>query len=446
MSIHVSESSVRIPVQVRVSSATWAAPAVLALLVLYYEKQKATPLPSLHGYAPALISHGFESHYALAYGAAAALASWESGRLKQDGVWASAPVRSQARIAVTVLLPVWLLAWFTMLLPAGVTLAQARALPSLSSLPLVVMPLVVGIAYSVLGFAAGLVVSRVVAAPVLAAGVWYAVAASWSFSDPMWIRHVLGQYPTTLMFGELPTWTSLFAHILFVGSAALAVGLFALVRGPWPARLLGAVAVVLTGTLSAYSIVADWKTTPTLVEGHAPISCAGHEPHVCMPHVTAGKSARIQATYQSVTRAFAAAHVPVRAPETISDSILDGRYPRSSTATDWYLPLSDTANPETLRFQFAELATMPRCGSPDRAAEQQLALWTGAVAGARTAALAREQEEAFTPEQQNSLEQAARTVLDIEKKPPAAQGAWYTATIQEACAGQRTTNSMAVGS
>lgn len=428
----------RLPVRARVSSATWAAPAVLALLVLYGEKQDPVPVARLHGYAPAVISHGFESHYALAYAAAAGLASWESGRLRKDGVWASAPVRSRARIAVTALLPVWSLAWLTMLLPAGVDLARAGARPSMSSLPLVAMPLLVAVAYSVLGFTASLVVSRVIASPVLAAGIWYVVAASWSFSDPMWIRHVLGQYPTTLMFGELPTYTSLFTHVLFVGSVASAVALLALLRAPWPARLAGAVAVTLAGTLSAYTIVSGWKATPTLVEGHAPTSCAGDAPRVCMPTVTARKSAQVQAAYESVARAFAQAGVPVRTPATITDSILDGRYPRPSTASAWRLPLSDTGDAATLRFELAQLVAMPRCDAPDRAAEQQLTLWIGTVARTQKAALAREQQEAFTPEQRDSLEQAAHAVVDIEKRPLAAQGAWYASTRQRACAGQDT--------
>lgn len=423
----------RIPVGVRANSATWAAPAVAALLVLYYRVQRQTGLSGFHGYAPAIVSYGFESHYPIAYAVAACLGGWESGRLRRDGVWVSAPLRSRARIAVGALVPVWALAWLTLLLPAAVLLIRAGATPSVSCVPLIAMTMAVTVAYSVIGFTASLVVSHFVAAPVLAAAVWYAVAASWSFSDPMWIRHVLGQYPTTLMFGELPAFSSLASHVLFVGGIATALGLLALLRNRWPVRVAAGVVVAAACTLSSYALVADWGASPPLLRGRAPVSCTGIRPQICLPRVTDGKAEEISADYRAVSRDLARLNVSVDVPRKIVDSILDGRYPQSSTSHVWYLALTGTRDQESMRFQMAHLAAVPRCHHLDRGAEQRIDLWVGGLTRTRNAALRRERQEAFTPAQRRTLEQSARTVVSVEKMPVAAQAAWYVKTRDGAC-------------
>lgn len=424
----------RIPVSVRANSATWATPAVVGLLILYYKVQQPTGLSGYHGYAPAIISYGFESHYPVAYAVAACLGSWESGRLGRDGVWRSAPVRSRARIALNALVPVWVLAWLTLLLPAAVLLIRAGAAPSGSCLPLIAMVMLVSVAYSVIGFTASLAVTRFVTAPVLAVAVWYAVAASWSFSDPMWIRNVLGQYPTTLMFGELPTFSSLASHVLFVGGIALALGLLVLVRTRWPVRLGVALAVLTACTLSCYSVVAGWGATPPLLQGRAAVSCTGQRPQVCLPRATDGKADEISADYQAVSGDFARVNASVDVPQKIVDTLLAERYPKPSTSHAWYLALTGAKDQETRRFQMAHLAAVPHCANLDRAAEQQIDLWIGGVTRTKNAALRREQEEAFTSAQQSTLEQSARTVVSVEKMPAPDQDAWYVKVRNGACA------------
>lgn len=423
----------RIPVGVRASSATWATPVVLALLALYYKEHRLVGLSATHGYAPAILSYGFESYYPLAYAAAACLGCWESGRLRRDGVWVSAPVRSRVRIAAVALAPVWVLAWLTLLLPAVVLLVREGAAPSVSCLPLSAMTMLVSVAYSVIGFTASLVVNRFVIAPILAAGVWYAVAASWSFSDPMWIRHVLGQYPTTLMFGELPTFSSLASHVLFVGGIATGLVLLALMRSRWALRLALASAVTAGCTLSSYAIVAGWGATPPLSQGNAPVSCVGIRPQVCLPRATDAAAEGIAADYRAVAQDFARANVSVKVPQKIVDSLLDGRYPKRSTSQVWHLALTGAGNQESVRFQMARLVAVPRCKSLDRSSEQQIDLWIGGLTRTRSVALHREQQEAFTPAQQKSLEQAAHTVVSVEKMPVNEQKAWYEKIRDGAC-------------
>ncbi|MBQ1159668.1 tetratricopeptide repeat protein [Streptomyces sp. A73] len=132
-------SSMNLAKQLRLSSALWASPVALGITLFYFHVTFTNDYPHTKGeidYAPEVVSFALSPASALAYAAASALAAWESGRLKESGVWAIAPSRSPYRVAGQVLLPVLLLAWLMLLIPVVGGLVREGIAPTLSSLPL----------------------------------------------------------------------------------------------------------------------------------------------------------------------------------------------------------------------------------------------------------------------------------------------------------------------
>jgi hypothetical protein len=406
---------------------------VVVLSVIYFRALSGKNVHDMHGYAPAAVSVGLESQYALVYAVAAGLAAWESGRLKADGVWRLAPARSRLRIAAGALVPVWVLAWLTLLWPVVAWLVRVGSAPTAGCLPLLAMPLVVTVAYSVIGFTVGAVVNRYLAAPILIGVVWYAVAASWSFSTHMWTRDVLGQYPSELAYGELPEPVSLLTHVLFVGGLGAGVLVWAVARLPWLPRAALGVAVVLAGTLPARALADGWGADTPLSEGNVTVRCTGAAPSVCLPAISADRAPEVRREYAEVVADFRQTGVTVRAPRTITDSILSGSSGTPSSATVWRLPVTGTADGTRLRFSLARLAVMPRCAAPRMTQTQRIALWIGEVTGTQGLARAREREEAFTPAQQASLRTSSSRVTAVRKLSAHRQSRWYTDTLRAAC-------------
>ncbi|GAA3861671.1 hypothetical protein GCM10022227_18820 [Streptomyces sedi] len=421
----------------RASAALWLAPLALALIVLYffggYVADHRPGDPRL-GYAPRTVSSVLLSVYPLVYATAAALGAWESGRLRRDGVWALGPARSRVGVVVRELAPVWLLSGVMVALAVSLALVREGQAPSLASLVLPGMAWLVSVAHSLIGFAAGLVLPRVVVAPVLALAVFYAVAAAWSY-EPFWLRHISGQYPEELGFGELPTPASVAAPVLFAG--ALAVGLTLLTTPVWRPtwRVLCAVAgcvAMLGGTVGAYAMVREWGHSPPTSSGHAPASCAGDAPVVCMPAATAEDLPAVRADIDETLRLLADAGVAVEPPARVEDRLTASGVRAAGT---WRLPLTSLHAAETTRLAVVDTVVLFPCAEPDGTTARTVMLWAAGVAGSADAYLRRQQDE--LPLYQDG----AQVLADIEQRaaavdalPPPEQADWYREAVASACA------------
>ncbi|AZM47663.1 hypothetical protein DMB38_19390 [Streptomyces sp. WAC 06738] len=255
--------------RLRVSSATWATPLCLGLTYLYFFKSfKADfkPPAGQPAYAPYVVSSVLLSFYAVSYAVASGLSAWEAGRIKRDQVWRLSPVRFRHRIALESLLPVVAVAWFLILAPVGMALAQEGTAPDAGSMILVLMALVISLAHCVIGFCVGTVTPPRLAPPVLSVVVFYTVSAAWSY-EPFWLRHISGRYATDLPFGELPTASSVIAPVAFIWAIAAAAILLCTPARNRKARALlwaAAVSVLVAGTYGSYSTVKEWGHTPPL--------------------------------------------------------------------------------------------------------------------------------------------------------------------------------------
>ncbi|MGH3312127.1 MAG: DUF7224 domain-containing protein [Streptomyces sp.] len=343
-------------------------------------------------------------------------------------------MRSRTRIAVDALLPVLILAWLMLVLPVGVGLIQTGVAPTAASLTLPAMAMVVSAAHVVIGFAVGLVVPRLIAAPVLAVGVFFTVASSWSSGTSFWPRHLSGQYPTGLDFGELPTLASLVPHVLFAGSIATGLVLLLLLR-QMALRLLLAIAVIVAGTVTSYAMVDSWGPHPELSTHNAPVTCTGNQPRICMPRGTAKRAPEVRRQAVVVMGRLSKAGVKVQEPRTITDTVLNGRFGRASTRETWQLPLTHAIDRQALRYAVTREAVGIPCKHPEQGAAQRLMLWASAVSGAPRAGLHRQQEEVFSEAAKQRLSRSRAQVTEVRTRSASQQAGWYRETARHACRG-----------
>ena len=425
--------------RLRVSSASWAAPVAVGMVLLYFFQSFTESfrfIADQPDYAPTVTSYALSGVYPLVYATASCLAAWESGRLKRDGVWQLAPVRNRVRIAVHALLPVLGLAWLMVLLPVTMALVREGVVPTPGSAILPLLAMTVACAHLVIGFLVGLAVPRLFSAPILALVVFYAVAASWSY-EPFWLRHVSGQFPNELSFGELPTAVSLIPHILFAGSIA-AGGLLLCVpaRGlMWRfAMTLAALATATAGTLTAQSMTREWGHTPPLSTGHAAEECTGQAPHICIPEVAGTDVSTIAEQTNDVLEGLRQAGIPVRTPEAITDRLLHGRSDHESTERVWSLPLTETHADGTLPLVLVSQAVDIPCRNVDPVAGRSAVLWAAGAVGADEAYLTWQRDDVQQyPDGEALLEEVIRRVAEARTLPASEQADWYAAETELAC-------------
>ncbi|RPK60518.1 hypothetical protein EES43_17150 [Streptomyces sp. ADI96-02] len=417
----------------RSSSVRWAAPFVLPLTLIYYFAGESTALDEFYGYAPALIAAPLMTLYALAYATAAALAVWESGRLKASGIWMLAPARSRYRIAANALAPTILLSWLVLILPAGLSLTRTTIFPTTGSLRLPAMAAILCVAYSVIGFGIGLKVPRLIAAPITAVVGWVAIAFSRAV-QPYWVRHISGQY-TDIGFGELPSYLSLLPPILFAGSISVAVATMWL-----PVRrklFLGLLACGLTlgGVYGAQTVAKDWNHNPPLIVGQADMTCIGNSPKVCMPQSTSSDLQRLRNDAVSVLKDLHDADVE-RTPSLITDNLADGRYQKRSTAETWRMGLTTAANQGDARYQFMLAAVRFPCDRVDPIAGPAVVLWAAKKTGQAEIFERRATTQEPSPQRSQELRQIHDIVNNVLSQSREKQAAWFYRASTQACTGE----------
>ncbi|MFJ8896938.1 hypothetical protein ACIRCZ_20325 [Leifsonia sp. NPDC102414] len=416
----------------RTSSALWASPFALGLTLFYYTVGEGERNPASFGYAPTLVSESMAPMYAFAYAVASSLAAWEGGRLKAGGVWQLAATRSRVRIVASALTPVLILSWFMLILPVAIRLTSAGVSPTLDSLRPMVLALILAAAHCTIGFSVGNILPRQIAAPVMAAAIFIVVAFSVS-TTPYWIRHVSGEYAEPLMFGELVSFTSMWPHLLFTGSLAIAALSLWLPARSVIIRVALAAALAMTGMVTARNLVAHWGPSEPVVIGAAPIECVGTHPKVCMPAATSVNLKDVHKDAISVLRDFRAAGVDP-SPRVITDRLGDGRYYIKSTKSTWRVNLTSGIAAKTIRYQLVNAAIQFPCSRPDPETSRTVRMWAATVTGEKTAykKQVEAQQEAFDTDL-NKAAKIKKAVDGILKESTGRQAAWVSGQIDDAC-------------
>lgn len=331
----------------------WTAPVWLGIVGFYYfyalhfedsyEEVVSGPL-----WAPAEVEAALFYFYSFAYAITLGLSVWEGGRLKRDGVWQLAPGRSRYRVAAHTLLPVVAAGWLVLVLPVVMRMIETRLVPTPAALSPLFMAMGIVCAYAIIGCALGHILPRLIAAPLAAAGVFYVIIETGKYDAPVWPRHVSGMPDTSLAFGEEYGAATLLVPLLFVAALAGAVGAFWIRadRGRlWVIRgAAGAVAVAVMA--SCVNVASGWAIADgPVTAGHAAARCTGSAPRVCMAE-TGGAVERLDAVRREIVKSvngLRGAGVQVRMPDTVSDSLLNGRDRKRPSNTTWWLPLSRQA-------------------------------------------------------------------------------------------------------
>lgn len=370
--------------------------------------------------------------YPFAYAVASSLASWESGTLRQAGVWEMSTGRSRFLIAAQSLLPVVLLAWAMLILPVSVALLMEGVWPTWLSLRPLIMGLIVALCHTVIGFAVGRWLPRIVAAPLLAVTTWVAVAFAVTVDTP-WVRHISGQFPEQLMFGEAAAFDALWPHVAVAGSLALAVALLwapaRLAWLPWALSLC----VLAGGIVGTYSAVKDYDYNPPLLTAATDMSCARttHQgPRVCMPQATASPLPQAVEYTEQVLTSLRDAGVE-RRPELVIDSLPDGRFSKPSTATTWRAPLTLAAQQKNLKFALVVTAVRLDCARPDPLLRRVTIAWAARITHTEEAwDRFRARIDRGHGQSYGVVDRKLDEVLALS---PQAQAAWFNDSVSKAC-------------
>ncbi|UNS95089.1 hypothetical protein MMF93_00385 [Streptomyces tubbatahanensis] len=438
--------------RIRTSSALWASPLVIAFTLFYAVHIFGVDYPdskSALPYAPEVVSYALQPFYGLTYAVVSALSAWEAGRLTQDGVWRLASVRSRLSIAAGALWPVLALGWLMLALAAGLALAQEGVAPTPGSLQLPAMAAVLTLGHCVIGFTVGRLAPRLLAAPLLAVGVFYLVAfaGAGQFSDggANWSRHLSGSYAGFLAFGELATWSSLAAHVLPTIGLAAGLGLLWCGSRSTLTRVIAVVAACLVtagASTTAYRIASDWEETPPTTRAHLPTACAGELPRVCVPRQADQILDRARNTITDVTTTLGTAGVHVDMPRKVTDSLLEGRY--RTTGTEWHLPLTQAERDGALRYRVLRAAGTLPCAHPHRADASALRLWQAHQVGEDERYLEGLRGDVIDPGNDTDLARIQRAedarvahvkarVNAVLKQTDTQQRSWYRTTLAHVC-------------
>jgi hypothetical protein len=410
----------------------WACPFVLLLTLFYYFAGQSTPLSAYHGYAPALVASPLMTLYALAYAVAAGLGAWESGRLKSARVWNLAPTRSRYAIACNVLIPIVLLSWLVLIVPISLSLIRAETLPTVDSMKLPIMAMILCVAHSAIGFSIGLLGPQVITAPITAVATWVLVAFSRAV-QPYWIRHVSGQY-ADLSFGEAPSMTSLLVPVLFGAGIASAAVLLWLPTYKTGIKVVLALSVGTALTFSAYNIARSWPHDPPLVTGNISMECLGDTPEVCMPKETSAALAKLQQEASAALGKLRDNDV-VKTPELITDSFAEGRTARPSTDRVWRLNLTSAAEQHDLTFRIAASVVRFPCENVNIIASHSALRWATSVTGSDEQYAARISQEGQDPGSLQREKQVTKIVATVRRLPAKEQGQWFKANLTAGCQG-----------
>ncbi|CAL9561933.1 hypothetical protein SUDANB126_04656 [Streptomyces sp. enrichment culture] len=411
----------------RSGSVRWAAPVVLLLTLFYYMAGETAPLSSYYHYAPTIVAEPLTSLYALAYAVAAALACWESGRLRSARIWSLAPARSRYLIAANVLAPVILLSWLVLLAPPAISLVRSATMPSLDSLRLPLAAMVLCVAHAVLGFAVGCRVPRVIATPIVAVVDWVAVAFT-SAVLPYWPRHVSGQFGS-IGFGEVPSLVAAGVPVLLAGGVAAGLMILWLPYGWRALRVAVAAAVAVGGVFGAYRTAADWPATPPLTAGNVAMKCAGSAPRMCVPEFNARHLPQVQRDTAKALRVLRDAGATSAQPRLITDGYVDGRLQKPSTDTVWRMMLTRQVPRGDAVYQVVVQSLHFRCKQVDVRTAHSAWLWAAMRTGQEKAYQMRREQEGLDPTALQVEKQVRADVTRVLAQPQAEQTEWIRKTL-----------------
>jgi hypothetical protein len=257
----------RLVTMVRAMPAVWLAVPISVLAGLY-----VTLLPPADGYGVDATAKATAS-LPLIGAFCAACAAWEGYRLRRGRVWNAPATRSRLEIAVWALAPVVIVGLLAFAVAIAVSLLRSNA--SVPDFRLIAMTVVDLVAYTAVGFAAGLLLPIAVAGPlvIVATILWLAFLPA---MPPVWLRHITGMFRDCCgAQADLSLRAVLASTIANVGFVLVAF--IVLARRPVLQRAAAAVGVLSVSLLVAVLLVAGMTSAPVVARDSAALDCMTQE-------------------------------------------------------------------------------------------------------------------------------------------------------------------------
>ncbi|MET9774223.1 hypothetical protein ABZ023_08095 [Streptomyces sp. NPDC006367] len=327
----------RIRTLFRTSPAFMCLPIAVGITVLYYTQETADQIRYFpYPWAPLLVQRPIEYLAAPAYALVAALAAWTAARVREAGTWQLAAHRPTWQVIAQALVPVVTVGWLMFLASAAWAFTERPTWPTPASLAPLLLTWVLTVAWAVIGFTVGHRVKPLIAAPVLACGVFVVVAYPHAV-QPFYLRHLSGEYFAHLGVGESATFESMAAQMMPTLGVAAAV---TLVWARWKpvVRIVSAAVLVVAPALAGYSIVKDWDYNPS-VNTHVALACHGTEPQVCLPENGAHDLPEVHAQVAEAFRILDAYAITTSLPSRVEDQMAYGRFTQRNTGRTVYMQL-----------------------------------------------------------------------------------------------------------
>ncbi|QOV42396.1 DUF7224 domain-containing protein [Streptomyces chromofuscus] len=327
----------RIRTVFRTSPAFMCLPIAVGVTVLYYTQEAADQIHYFpYPWAPLLVQRPIEYMAAPTYAMVAALAAWSAARVREAGTWQLAAHRPTWQVIAQALAPVVTVGWLMFIASVAWAFIERPTWPTPASLAPLLLTCVLTVAWAVIGFTAGHHAKPLIAAPVLACGVFVLVAYPHAM-QPFSLRHLSGEYFAHLGVGESATFESIAAQMMPTLGVACAV---ALVWARWKpvVRVLAAAALVVAPTLAGYSIVKDWNYNPSLTT-HVALACHGTEPEVCLPEAGAHDLPEVHAQVAQAFRVLTTYGLTDSLPSRVEDQMAYGRFTQRNTEQTVYMQL-----------------------------------------------------------------------------------------------------------
>lgn len=200
----------------------------------------------------------------------AALAAWEGGRLRRADWWSLPHVRPLAAVAGALLAPVIVAGLLAVLAAIIVEFAKSSLL-AIPDLRLVLLSLLVITGHAMVGFAVGLRVPVVVAAPsvLVASYLWMAFPRA---MEPLWLRHLNGSLSSCCLPQDDLALSALVAAMLVALGMALAGAVLIAQHGRWRNLVIG-IGVLVASFGLASPLVADLGPDPVVARNADELVC-----------------------------------------------------------------------------------------------------------------------------------------------------------------------------
>lgn len=354
----------------------------------------------------------------------AALGAWEGARFRRAAWWGMPHVRSRAAIAAWSAAPVIVAGSIAVTVASMLQLTKSGLF--VPDVRLLALTVAVISAHTLLGFAAGLWVPVVIAAPaaLILSFLWMAFPGA---MEPLWLRHLNGSLSTCCQLAQDLAPAAVLAALL-VAAGMVAAALLLIAQQAW-SRVRGALSIVpLVIALAAGSVIASPLGPDPVVARHASALVCAKDPsgiEVCVWPEHVGRLDEVLGIAARAVAAWDAAGIP--APRRFTEV-----EPANRVDPVFGFRLESTGADIVGALAYSLVPPTPSCADtgpyPSASVLDDLEAWFAAVAGMSEPELVRRFDVPAAPGDLRPL----AVVRMLRSRPLAVQREWVIRNLEAA--------------